>query len=147
MEVIKGKSILDFEEGVICHQVNCLRKAGAGLALAIRSKYPGWFENWIDNTPLLGSVHFYMVSINLVIASIYGQVDIGKKITRVRKQYTEYDALENGLQIVNHTVPDHWTIYIPKGIGCGLGGGDWKTVSEIIERIIPRAILVDKESK
>lgn len=39
MRIIKG-NILDVEEGIIIHQVNCFDVMGAGLAKSLYTKYP-----------------------------------------------------------------------------------------------------------
>jgi len=59
--------ILDITEGVICHQVNCQKVAGAGLALAIRKKYPNWYDHFLKTQPVLGEADFFMVNSNLGI--------------------------------------------------------------------------------
>jgi len=40
MLIIKKGNILEAEENLICHQVNCLGSFGGGLALQIANKYP-----------------------------------------------------------------------------------------------------------
>ena len=39
MDVVSG-NLLEIEEGIICHQVNCQGVMGAGVAKAIASRYP-----------------------------------------------------------------------------------------------------------
>jgi len=42
----------------------------------------------------------------------------------------------------NITKMKDFPIYLPHGIGCGLGGGDWKIVEGIIRDAVPDAIIV-----
>ena len=39
MDVVSG-NLLEIEEGIICHQVNCQGVMGAGVAKTIASRYP-----------------------------------------------------------------------------------------------------------
>ena len=55
MTTIKG-DLLEITEGIICHQVNCQRVAGAGLALQIRKKWPSWYESFKNDHPWLGNL-------------------------------------------------------------------------------------------
>jgi hypothetical protein len=148
MKEIK-QNILDIEKGVICHQVNCQRIAGAGLAAQIAQKYPGWLKHFKSENPFLGSCIFYKANKELFIASIYGQKNFGSVYGRngKKRQFTNYDALSNGLGLVNSLVSSDFDIYIPKGIGCGLGGGSWEIVYQILQTVIPRAIIVEMDRK
>jgi hypothetical protein len=52
------------------------------------------------------------------------------------KRYTSYDAFANTLYEIKRNVPAGRTIGFPKNIGCGLGGGNWKVISALIEEIL-----------
>ena len=139
MKTISG-NILDVGEGIICHQVNCMGVANAGLARQIRNKWPGWFALYSISLPVFGDVKYYHLSPKLVIASLYAQVDYGR---RERRRYTNYAALGSGLFGVRVYNRDYkLPVYVPYGLGCGLGGGDWNIVSQIIEDALPDAIVV-----
>lgn len=123
--------ILHIEKGIIAHQVNCQRKAGIGLAQQIRIKYPRWYEHFASTYPYLGRADIFCVTDNLKIASLYAQDKYGFK-----GLYTDYEALKQCLislqkQIVHNKSYD--IVYFPYGMGCGYGGGDWKTVESIIK--------------
>lgn len=137
MKEIRG-NILDINEGVICHQVNCRRVAGAGLALQIRNRWPAWYESFLRTTPKLGKCGVYTTSSGVRIANFYSQDGYG----RGRRQ-TSYDAFRKCCKLVYEfaNVREE-TVYLPVGIGCGLAGGDWRTVLGIIEEELPEAILV-----
>jgi len=141
MKVVRG-NILDFTEGIICHQVNCKRVAGSGLALQIRNKYPGWWERYRTTIASPGACDLYRVPTVsfLWIASLYGQDGYGTD-----RRYTNYDHLDNALFELKQLAliyASNYPIYFPYGMGCGLGGGEWKIVSKLIEKHFPGAVIV-----
>lgn len=80
---------------------------------------------------MLGHVLDVMVEPTLVVANCYGQVFP----SRVGKQ-TDYNAWD----IMLNKVQDLGTyfsldLHFPYMMGCGLAGGDWKVMSEKIERL------------
>jgi len=148
MKTITG-NILDIDYGAICHQVNCQRVAGAGLALQIKSKWPEWYTYYQKTNPTLGTTTIFPVQYNpgIWILSLYAQDNYGHG-----KRYTDYDAFHKCLKDVNwftSILREHSPIYFPYGIGCGLGGGQWSIIEKIIEEEVPTAIIVklSKETK
>jgi O-acetyl-ADP-ribose deacetylase (regulator of RNase III) len=138
MKIIQG-NLLRIEKGIICHQVNCLGAMGAGLALALRKKYPLAYRDYIrafDNGKLqLGEVIYSKINNDLIVANLCGQFRYGTD-----KQYTDYDAVRkcilNVTEYRNENYPE-FNIYIPYLMGCALGGGDWNVVTDIIDNIDP----------
>jgi O-acetyl-ADP-ribose deacetylase (regulator of RNase III) len=133
-------NILDIENGIICHQVNCQRVAGKGLALQIRKKYSDWYDKFKDTTLNLGDimVHIPTGYPRLFIASLYSQDRYGTE-----KVHTDYRAFESCLEKINYIFSgSNICIYFPYKIGCGLAGGDWKIVKKTIQDIIPSAFIV-----
>ena len=143
MQIIVG-NILNVERGVICHQVNCMGKMGAGLALSIRRKWSKVYDDYMMayqlGTLRLGNVIFTtIVPDQLIVANLCGQYRYGRG-----KRYTDYGAVEQcAVALVNYNSP--LPIYIPYMMGCGLAGGDWDMVKSIINNIIPHAIVVMRE--
>ena len=137
-KIIQG-NILDIQSGIIAHQVNCKRVAGAGLALQIRRKWPDWYEDYIQKPSEMGGLGLFKISERppLYIASIYAQKSIGTK-----SRHTDYPSFKIALSHLVRFIGADYQLYIPYGVGCGLGGGDWTIVSKIIEIVAPRAILV-----
>lgn len=137
-KIITG-NILDIQEGIICHQVNCQRVAGAGLALQIRQKWPDWYVQFKISIPMLGRCNFWSAENNLSIASLYAQDGYDRTGNN-----TDYVALRRCMDIVSMTsrFGKEDRIYIPYGIGCGLAGGDWNIVSQIIAEELPNAVIV-----
>ncbi len=131
-------SILDINSGIICQQVNCMGVMGAGLALAIKEKYPIVYEHYIQHADpsALGKVLLVPVTRDLSVACLFGQLRYGRN-----RQHTNYDALRLAFTKLN-TVAKGKTIYVPKNIGCGLGGGQWSIVKTIIQETLDNYLIV-----
>lgn len=122
------------EDTIICHQVNCKGVMGAGLAKQIRDKWPDVYDRYrlmVETCGefMLGSFHEVKVGPHLYVANLYGQVGYGRD-----KRYTNYAALTAALFKGMKEYP-RATFRIPYGLGCGLAGGDWETVLDIIKGI------------
>lgn len=151
--IIINSDILNIKSGTIVHQVNNCGKMASGLALQIRNKYPSHYEDYMtvynkaikdaDNqnksSKLLGTFVDTKIG-ELTIRGIFAQDGYGRD-----KQYTSYEYLEKCLKDIAKTNPE--AVYIPYGIGCGLGGGDWNIVSSKILEILPSAIIVKYDKK
>jgi len=135
MRIIKG-NILDIENGVICHQVNCLYVAGAGLAKQIKEAYPNWYLYYTNTVATLGDISLYTPTQSLTIVNMYSQNKYGTE-----KRETNYSAFGSCLVKIWQEVKGN-EIYFPYGIGCGLGGGDWNIISQLIEDVFPNAYIV-----
>ena len=144
IKIIEG-DILNAKEDIICHQANTMGVMGSGLAKQIKNKYPKVYENYHyicqqalnRKESLLGQVIWgVLTSDGKIIGNLCGQNKYGRD-----KQYTSYDALKKALTVVYKSVTSpnsvlkDMTIAIPYKIGCGLGGGDWNIVYEMIEEI------------
>lgn len=128
-----------FESGadVICHQVNCQGVMGSGIAKQVKERFPQVFDEYkkfCNSTPnkseLLGSVLGVYVDDVGYIVNIFAQDKFGYD----GKRYTNYKALQNGLDHANKLVFGK-TIAIPYLIGCCRGGGNWNVVYSMIEKI------------
>lgn len=131
------KDILTVENGLILHQVNAKGVMGAGLALQIRRKWPVVYEMYRDNTPILGQAQFVPVSDTLDVVNVCAQQGYGRG-----ECHTHYKALACALGTVA-IVADaiDRLVHIPYKMGCGLAGGDWPTVLEIIHETVPDAVI------
>ena len=133
IEIIQG-NLLDSDCNVICHQCNCVGKMGAGIALEIRKRFPKAYEAFMDDyrtgKNILGNIG-YTIDSKMVI-NMYSQNDIYPRGIR----HTDYDAFRQcceKIKFVLSKVQDKVRIGFPYGIGCGLAGGDWNIVSQILE--------------
>lgn len=144
MKYIKG-NLLDIEKGILVHQVNTLGIMGAGIALQIKRKWPilydGYKEICEKNLFKIGDVWFYTedlrINPDLVIANLFGQKYLGKGATII-------DAYHLALpEIQKYSDKIRLPIYFPYKIGCGLAGGDWNVVSNLIEKYCPDVTIVE----
>lgn len=124
---------------VVCHQVNCKGVMGAGLAKQVRQMHPGVYAAYLDKCNQIqvgvggvGDVQFCSAlnKSGYIIANIFGQDDCGRN-----ERYTDYDALRKAFTHIAQAFPND-TIRIPYKMGCGLGGGEWPVVLEIIEQTL-----------
>lgn len=113
---------------IICQQVNCMGVMGAGLAAQIRRKWPNVYTEYRKRCTkdMLGTYHMVKVGPHLYVANIFGQLSYGTE-----KCQTNYVALACAIFQLMKDMP-HCTIRIPYRIGCGLAGGNWDKVLEII---------------
>ena len=136
---VKG-DLLKTKADVICHQANCLGLMGAGIAKQIKEQYPEVFERYYDlcklhqENPeeLLGQVQICN-TVNYRVANIFSQCNVSGS-----ERLTEYEAIREGIRNLfiylyrNKDIKTNFRIAFPKNYGCGLGGGDWKVVEQII---------------
>ena len=136
IEIRKGDITLCDCADVICHQVNCRGVMGAGVAKAISKKWPivkleyeAACTSAASPYDLLGIAQIVKVENGFGVVNLFGQLNYG----RSKVCYTDYRALEKAMKSVNNLFKG-MTIALPWKIGCGLAGGDWARVEEIIMR-------------
>ena len=142
IKYIKGDAtepiIIGDKYSVICHCCNALGAWGKGFVVPLGQKYPIAREKYLKFIKMtkeenrLGSVSFAKVTDNIIVANIIGQYNIYPKEGKIP---LDYEALEKGFRSViemfqTNNIP--FTVHMPK-IGCGLAGGDWNRVEEIIK--------------
>lgn len=136
------QDLLKIKQGIIAHQCNCKGKMGAGLAKQIRRRYPVVYSKYKQACDrqlfTLGKIQIIKVSDTpLYVANLAGQDDYG-----FSGQYTNYEALSQCLaKLYAKSLELNLTPYLPYGIGCGLAGGNWETVSLLIEHHCPNAVV------
>lgn len=136
IKYVKG-DLLNAEQNIIVHQVNCRGVMGSGVAKAIRDKYPEAYRRYLQmyrasldskfSDPLLGQAQLITID-DKTIVNLFGQDNYLPRGTT----QTSYDALVIGFNEIKSSTKED--LAMPK-IGCGLGGGDWKIVSAIIESV------------
>lgn len=140
------KDIFLSDSAIICHQVNCMGAMGAGIAKQMKQKYPENFYRYkklcdeFSYRPelLLGQCQLTINyddtrwSNTRYIANMFGQVGYGrvKQQTDLKALFQAFLSLREQSKLI-----DKYTIAIPYGIGCGLGGANWDDVYKIIEKV------------
>lgn len=129
--------------GVIVHQVNCRGVMGAGLALAVRKRYPLAYETYMAHHKSLrpGMIQMVKVAENdgdpLYVCNLAGQDGYGRD-----KAYTDYDAVAEAFAKLSAWAGDRrLPVYVPEGMGSALAGGDWSRYAGIIWDKCPRALV------
>lgn len=143
MVVFKEGDLLDSDCDFICHQVNCKGVMGSGIAKQIRDRYPVvYFYHRRDfelGNAILGKVKIINVTHKShkfrMVVNMYSQYDyLPRTIT-----HTDYKAFESCLDKIKKFVSvfqnEHgkkYSIGFPDHIGCGLAGGDWTIIKDMI---------------
>jgi hypothetical protein len=131
--------ITTITEGAILHQVNCQDKLGAGVALALATKYPkvkqryhAFTKKYPTPDDRFGLIQVIRVTDTLLVCNSFTQMDYGNADV-TGKVYTDEYALKNSLErFDNYTKRLGIQGYVPHRIGCGLAGGDWKVIKRFI---------------
>jgi O-acetyl-ADP-ribose deacetylase (regulator of RNase III) len=134
-----NSNITEVTHGVVVHGCNAQGVMGSGVAKQLRAKYPEIYVDYLnhiesckkDKMPVLGFVVYTQVSKDLHIANAITQEFYG----RDGKQYIDYTAVLYALmRTARYANALQAQVHVPYLIGAGLGGGDEKTILEIIEK-------------
>jgi O-acetyl-ADP-ribose deacetylase (regulator of RNase III) len=126
--------VLTCTQPVLIHGCNDRGVMGSGVARQIRAKWPQVYEAY--------RVHYDTHGLQLgeLICVQTPDVMVVNAITqhlfgRDGGVYVDYAAIEACYQKLNELMAEwqHTEAAMPR-VGAGLGGGDWATISEIIER-------------
>lgn len=132
---IKGDLLALAKEGkfdVIAHGCNCYKTMGAGIALSIRNQFPEAhkkdsmdsrtsFQRYGDLTYVLD------LKSDTYIVNLYTQYLPGA--------HFNYTAFECTLLKLTLKFSEENKIGLPM-IGCGIGGGNWEKIKEVIQRVL-----------
>lgn len=133
------KDITTVREGTIAHGVNCSGAFNAGIAKAIRKKWPRAYDRFKLNGKgkrLLGTVDYTFVEMDelsgrhVIIINCYTQMFYGFG----GGKYADIKAVDKTIkEAVRLAFVYSNDLYMPK-IGCGFGGLNWdKDVRPIVE--------------
>jgi len=134
-----GDAIQPVGEGpkIIVHVCNDIGGWGRGFVTAISKRWPepekryrAWHGGEQKQPFALGEVEFVQVGDGLWVANLIGQRDV-RTIDGVPP--VRYEAIRQGLKRVALEARRLGaSIHMPR-IGCGLAGGKWEIVGEIVE--------------
>mgnify|MGYP000759919280 FL=1 len=135
------KDLFGITEGVFCQQVNCRGAIGGGLSGAINKVFPAVGERYMKvfeenhgiSSRLFGGYDFVRVTDNLTVANIYSQDKYGNP-KHTHEIYTDRKKLLNAVNYICDIFPDR-NVFIPKEIGCGLGGENWEEIQDELYKL------------
>lgn len=144
--LIHDGDLLDSGAQVLFHGCNCFKTMGAGVALALRTRYPEVYTADLDwmKPPRERLGHFTKAKTKsgIEIYNLYTQFEYGrrKRMGEYRVD-ADYKAIRNSLAEMKADLDaldpaKKQTIAGPL-IGCGLAGGDWMIVENLIETTFP----------
>ena len=134
----KKGNLLSAKEKVIAHQVNCFG-AAAGLAAAIFRKWPTAENDYMQVVKRVQKASGHTKAL-LGMSQLTGQQRDGHIICNLFGQYEPGPAynpkrLEQALEQLGNTARImNWSVALPYKLSCGIAGGDWDEVLQIIER-------------
>ena len=124
---IKGNAVdytLASPNRVMIHCTNAQRVMGAGIAKEVKEKCPRSYKEYLDDCALGAITGRTTQVVNLTAQEFYG---------RSKKRYVNYGALASCLSDVKYCVnANNKELVVPKYMACGLAGGDWEIVLEMI---------------
>lgn len=136
--IVQG-DLMESDCNVVIHQANCQGRMASGIAKQITHLYPivadtdrQYYIPVGDRKRMGHTSHVWVDGPHgrLLVINLYGQFYYGKGLQ------TEYDAFKRGLHSILKRMEKlgrGYKIGMPFNIGCGLAGGDWSIIFEIIK--------------
>ncbi len=123
---------------IVAHQTNCCGIMGAGVAKQIREHLltPEEYQKYVNKcrengASLLGQAQLLEAPDGRIIANCFGE-----NIPTGKGRDTDYDALMHAVaRVRNYAKTEKMTVAVPGLIGCGLAGGDWKIVRNMLYKL------------
>lgn len=139
MKIIRGdiiKALKNKEIDILAHGCNCRNGFGSGIAGQLAIQAPkaknAYHQFYKEGKAKLGNVQFVESEIG-TIANCMTQLNYGNA-QRTGIVYLDYRALYDVLVILKEQAKRGKKVGIPK-IGCGLAGGDWNLVKNMIDDV------------
>ena len=130
---IKGdatKPVGDEDIKVIAHICNDKGGWGAGFVLALSNRYPKAEEAYRDSEKYdLGTIQLVKVDKDMFVCNMIAQKGY---ISPSNPHPIQYDALATCLKKLFTILGNDTSLHMPR-IGCGLAGGKWEKVEEVIK--------------
>jgi O-acetyl-ADP-ribose deacetylase (regulator of RNase III) len=139
---IKGDATRPRGDGtkIICHICNDIGAWGAGFVLALSARWSEPREAYRDMDKTLGKVQIVEVEDDILVANMIGQHGCGcdeNGLPPIR-----YNAVRAALTAVNDLATQiNATLHMPR-IGCGLAGGRWEDIENIIKEVVTVNVYV-----
>ena len=146
-----GRSPLHHRVGarrcIIAHICNDIGSWGKGFVVPLGRRFPeveaqyrAWHRRKTDPPFALGQVQFVPVRAEVWVANMIGQHGIYRQgsVPPIR-----YEALRECLGRVRaFALAENASVQMPR-IGCGLAGGDWEVISQIIkDELVQQGVTV-----
>lgn len=145
MNIVEGDLIAEVSSGLIVHQVNAQGVMRSGFAKALYEKYPEVREMYLDRYKMnqyhrgseyMGDIQVVQVDLDLFVVNMVSQQFYGSD----GQKYTSYDALDTCLRKISIKNKGIMPVHHPL-IGCGLGGGHWPVVEQLLNQHLPNSTL------
>ena len=135
--IYRSGDLLEAPERIICHGCNAQGKMGAGIAAAIRKRYPQAFKDYEalykaqGNRLELGQCIWVDCADGRTVIDAVTQEFYGRDPNVI---YVDYGAIRTVMQTINDKLKltTSSAVAFPK-IGAGLANGDWTVIEDIIE--------------
>lgn len=126
---------------IICHVCNNVGAWGAGFVLAVSKKWKEPEAAYREMTERkLGTVMIIPVEKDILVANMIAQHGVGCNETGLPP--IRYGAVRAALAAVNDLAYKiNATIHMPR-IGCGLAGGRWEDIEQIIKDVASVDVIV-----
>ena len=150
VQIIDG-NLLDFPNDIdfITHSCNTHNVMGAGIARAIKNRYPNAYSAdchaMMNNDNQLGWYSFAVTDAtqNKGIYNMYTQDKIGgNRAVNYEAFYVALKKVADHIEWQMKHEEEEKTLGLPWGISCGLAGGNWGIIFSIINDI-----LIDRNFK
>lgn len=127
----------DFD--VFIQGCNCFCVQGGGIAGMLSSRYPCVLE--ADRTTVVGDksklgTYTLAQTVDGIVINAYTQYTFG-----YGGLYADYDAIGNVFKKIDDDYKDTGLVFGIPMIGCGLAGGDWSIVKNIINESTPNITI------
>ena len=121
-------------ERALVHGCNSLGYMNSGIARTIRNLWPNVYEVYRLKHQVFGLQLGEVIPVQTPDGRLIINAITQELCGSDGKQYVSYDAIRTVFETINSKTLD-WgakSVAMPR-IGAGLGGGDWDTISAIIE--------------
>jgi O-acetyl-ADP-ribose deacetylase (regulator of RNase III) len=143
---IEGDLLQQFDKetiDIIVHGCNCFHLMGAGIAGQIRYRYPAAYDE--DRRTPCGDITKLGTYSTMVLKK-----PRSKKVRKVINMYTqfepgarfEYKAFRDALKRLAREYSKQDVVFGFPEIGCGIGGGQWPYVKDILHKSKLKIIIV-----